>query len=644
VPPSSELDGGGSISRDIDSAKPKKGRHIMRSIPVFVLAFLLCATMLGQSAVTLSPSNLTFPSQLVSTTSSIRKVTLENTGTATLVISNIAASTNFAETNNCQAPVPPGHKCAIEVTFTPLTTGTLTGAVTITDNATGSPQSVGLTGIGIQGMDLIKHIVFIVKENRTFDNYFGTFPGADGATSCTVSTGQTIPLSHTPDQVRDMGHFWQDAVTAMDCNGQVPQTCPMNQFDLVQWGNIGGDYMSCSQYQQSDLPNYWTYAQTFVLGDHMFSSLQGPSFPNHLYTVAAQSAGVISDNYNPASADPNYGCDAKPGTTVEVLSTGGQTSYVRPCFTIQTLADLLQAAGVNWLYYAPGEGQSGYLWNTLDAISQIRNGPLWKTNDVPYTQFLTDAQGGTLPAFSWLVEPSNVSEHPAASVCAGENWTVQQVNAVMQGPEWNSTAIFLTWDDFGGFFDHVSPPYEDIYGLGPRVPFIIISPYAKPGYISHTQYEFASIIKFVEERFNLPSLGQRDANPDLNDMTDSFDFTQSPLAPLVLSTRTCPPGGPVGSLSLLTMSFGTQKVGTSGSPVPLTVTNTGSSDLTFSSIVITNNDFSQTNNCTTLAANASCTIEIVFQPQQTGNIAGVIELFDNGTNAPQTARLLGTGD
>lgn len=616
----------------------------MKSIQVLVVALLLCATMLGQAVVTLSPTSLTFASQVEGTTSAPKKITLQNTGTATLVISSIVASSNFGETDTCKAPIPAGKKCSILVTFTPSTTGTLTGTVTLTDNGTGSPQSVPLTGTGIRGMDLIKHIVFMVKENRTFDNYFGTFPGADGATSCTVSTGQTIPLGHTPDQVRDMGHFWGDATTAMDCNGQIPQTCLMDKFDLVQWGNINGDYMSCSQYQQADLPNYWTYAQNFVLGDHMFSSVQGPTFPNHLYTVAAQSAGVISDNYNPIVADPNYGCDAKPGSTVEILSTTGQISYVYPCFTIQTLADLLHGAGVSWLYYAPGEGQSGYLWNTLDAISQIRNGPLWKTNDVNFTQFATNAQAGKLPSFSWLVQPSNVSEHPSASVCAGENWTVQQLNAIMQGPDWSSTAIFLTWDDFGGFFDHESPPYDDIYGLGPRVPFMIISPYAKPGYISHTQYEFASIIKFVEERFNLPSLGQRDANPGLNDTTDSFDFTQTPLPPLVLSPRTCPPPGPVGSLSSLSLSFGTVKVGSSGTPVPLTVTNTGSAELTFSSVAMTDPDFTQTNNCTALAPNASCTIEITFQPLKKGNLAGVVEVFDNGTNAPQTARLLGTGD
>ena len=610
----------------------------MKIIRSLALQALCCATMLAQGpVVTLSAHSLTFANQVIGTTSGSQSVTLTNSGTSVLSISSIVPSAGFGETNNCGSSVPNGGQCSINVTFSPTTTGPISGSVTITDNAVGSPQAIGLSGTGIRGIDQIQHIVFMVKENRSFDNYFGTFPGADGATTCTVSTGQTIPLGHTPDQVRDMGHFWPDATTAID-GGK------MDKFDLVQWGNINGDYMSCSQYTQADLPNYWTYAQTFTLADHFFSSLHGPTFPNHLYTVAAQSNGVISNNYNPTTADPNYGCDARTGTTVQILNSDGTYSYVKPCFTIQTLADLLQSAGLSWRYYAPGKGQSGYLWNTLDAISQIRNGPLWKTNDLPYTQFLTDAQNGQLPAFSWLVQPGNVSDHPPSSVCAGENWTVQQLNAIMQGPDWNSTVVFLTWDDFGGFYDHVPPPSVDTFGLGPRVPFIIISPYALPNHISTTQYEFSSVLKFAEERFNLPNLGARDANPSLNDLTDSFDFTQTPLPPLVLSPRSpCPPPGPVGTLSLVALAFGNQTVGTKSAPKPVTLTNTGSANLIVSNVTIGRN-FSETNNCTTVAPNASCTINIVFQPTTKGNKGAVLEIFDNGTNAPQTARLLGTGD
>ena len=164
------------------------------------------------------------------------------------------------------------------------------------------------------------------------------------------------------------------------------------------------------------------------------------------------------------------------------------------------------------------------------------------TNVVPTTDFLTDAANGTLPSVSWLVGDNEEMEHPTKSICNGENWTVQQLNAVMQGPDWDSTAVFITWDEFGGLYDHVPPPTLDEWGLGPRVPMLIISPYVISGYISHTQYEFSSFIKLVEERYNLAPLTLRDG--DANDMLDSFNFTQQPLSPLILQTRhalLCPP-------------------------------------------------------------------------------------------------------
>jgi len=172
----------------------------------------------------------------------------------------------------------------------------------------------------------------------------------------------------------------------------------------------------------------------------------------------------------------------------------------------------------------------------LNAINHIRNTALWTSNVVHHTQFVTDAMNGNLPNVCWIVS-GPTSEHPPDSSCLGENWTVQQVNAVMQGPNWNSTAIFITWDDFGGFYDHVPPPKVDNYGFGPRVPLLIISPFAKQGYISHTQYEFSSLLKFAEARFNLAPLTPRDTMS--NDMTDSFNFDQDPRPPFMLQTRVC---------------------------------------------------------------------------------------------------------
>ncbi len=378
-----------------------------------------------------------------------------------------------------------------------------------------------------KGMDKIKHIVFLVKENRTFDNYFGTYPGANGATSGKLSTGAVISLRHAPDMTpHDINHSYQTAVKAIDGGA-------MDKFDLIAGGNVKGDLLAYTQYNEGDIPNYFTYARNFVLADEFFSSLEGPSFPNHLYTVGAQSGGAIN---NPNT--PRWGCDAVATSRVQVMDDDGDLGSVYPCFDFDTLADRLEDEGLSWKYYAPGQDKSGYIWSALDAIKHIRLTSLWTQHVVPTEQFAKDAQNGELPAVSWLVMSAGLSEHPPASVCMGENWTVEQLNALMRGPEWGSTVVFLTWDDFGGFYDHVAPPVVDNFGFGPRVPFLIISPWVKRGHITHTTLEFSSVLKFIEERFDLDPLTERDE--DANDLIDSFDFEHRPLDPLILSTRQCP--------------------------------------------------------------------------------------------------------
>ena len=382
----------------------------------------------------------------------------------------------------------------------------------------------------------IEHIVFIVKENRSFDNYFGTFPGADGATTAIISSGEEIDLGHTPDRLpRDLGHEWEDTHLSMDAG-------KMDRFDLIPGGSVNGDMLNMSQYLDFDIPNYWNYAEHFVLADHMFASLAGPSFPNHLYTVAATSGGVFT---NPNSLA--WGCDAAPNVTVGVMATGGDTSRVYPCFEYQTVADRLEAARVSWRYYAPQRGQAGYIWSALDAIGHIRRSSLWGDHVMSDAQFLADASNGALPGVSWLVPDFLVSDHASrpglgsASVCEGENWTVNHINAIMQGGNWPSTIIVLTWDDFGGFYDHVPPPGLDTYGLGPRVPMIVLSPYVKEGTVSHTVYEMSSVLQLIENRFKLKALTQRDV--EANSLLDMFDFTQSPAPPYILPLRDCPPAG-----------------------------------------------------------------------------------------------------
>ena len=383
-----------------------------------------------------------------------------------------------------------------------------------------------------KGMDKIKHVVFIVKENRTFDNYFGTFPGANGATSGTISTGEVIPLKHAPDMTpHDIDHSYQAAVKAIDGGA-------MDRFDLISGGNVNGDFLAYTQYNESDIPNYFAYARNFVLADAFFSSLEGPSFPNHLYTVGAQSNRAINNPSTSPGSPARWGCDAAANSRVQTLEEPGEFGSVYPCFDFDTLADRLEEEGLSWKYYAPGQDKSGYIWSALDAIRHIRLTSLWQQHVVATEQFVQDALNGNLPAVSWLVVGSGLSEHPPASVCLGENWTVEQINAVMSGPDWDATVVFLTWDDFGGFYDHVAPPVVDNFGFGPRVPLLIISPWTKRGHITHTTLEFSSVLKFIEERFDLDPLTERDQ--DANDLIDSFDFDHRPRQPLLLSTRKCP--------------------------------------------------------------------------------------------------------
>lgn len=380
-----------------------------------------------------------------------------------------------------------------------------------------------------QGLSKIQHIVIIIKENHSFDNYFGTFPNADGATSGKISTGQIIPLGQTPDPTsHDICHTWSCTLEAMDGGN-------MDKFNLIPGGDVNGDYLAYTEFHEAGIPSYFKYAQNFALADHMFSSIHGPTFPNRLYAITAQAGGVISD---PAPTTGNWGCDAPATTTVTVLHGDGTETNEYPCFDFKTLPDELQTAGVSWKFYAASPGQPGYIYSTLDAIKHIRNSSLWAEDVVPISQFITDAQNGTLPAVSWLMPTLAADEHPLDSVCVGENWTVEQINTVMQGPQWDSTAIFLTYDESGDFYDQVPPPNVDTFGLGMRVPLLIISPYAKKGYVSHTTYSIGSILKFVETRFNLQPLTDRDGLA--NDIVDSFDFSQRPLPPLVLQQRQCP--------------------------------------------------------------------------------------------------------
>jgi phospholipase C len=473
-------------------------------------------------------------------------------------------------------------------------------------------------------LSAIQQFVFIIKENRSFDTYFGTFePPPYGATTGMISTGQIIPLQHAPDGIpRSPGYQWADGKQVIDYGR-------MDKFDLEEKGNINGDYLPYSQLYQSDIPNYWSYASTYALGDQMFVPLTGPSFPNHMYAVAAQSGGAVG-NFEGSDV---WSCDAPPQTTVEVIDAKGTLLHEFPCFDFQTLGDSLEAAGIDWSLYATADSN----WNPFQAINHVKNNPtLWNQHIFDEANFASDAAKGALPAVTWLIPDDADSEHPSNSSCVGENWTVNQINAIMQGPQWGTTAIFIVWDDWGGLYDHYPPPTLDQFGLGVRVTLIVISPFVKGGTISHTQYEFSSFLKLVEERFGLSPLTTRDAIA--NDMLDNFDFTQT-QPPLILSTRNCSPA------STATLNFPPQLVGTASPSKTVTITDfSTTTPLTINSIKLSGPDFSQNNTCgNRVKPGQNCTINVAFNPQSAGARTGTLTITDGDVTSPQVVQLTGTG-
>ncbi len=379
----------------------------------------------------------------------------------------------------------------------------------------------------------IKHIVIIVKENRSFDSLFGRFPGANGTRYAWEGT-KRIPLSETPDVLQeDLGHGGLSALEAVD-GGK------MDGFFRIPGARQNGQDVAESQFHEKDIPNYWRYARAFTIADHFFSNVLAPSFPNHLALVTGQALNVVN---NPVKFGdtPAWGCDSSATARVPWY-WHGKGGTRTPCFNVQTLADEARKAGLSWSYYAPSMGKFGYVWSSLDAIRHIRYSPQWQTNVRPTDSFREDVRAGGLAALDWLMPTWSGSDHPPQSECAGENWTVRQINAIMRSPDWSSTVIILTWDDFGGFYDHVPPPRRDLYRFGPRVPTLVISPFARPHYVAHRMYNFTSIVKFVEDQYKLPQLAPFDRS--VSSLGYALDKVQKPVPPLVLKVRKCPEGNP----------------------------------------------------------------------------------------------------
>ena len=431
------------------------------------------------------------------------------------------------------------------------------------------------------GIHKIKHVVIVMQENRSFDQYFGTFPGAAGIpaaggkflgaildprTKSCVRPFHNASLSNVggphsqPNATADInggrmnGFIAQFRGAAADCTGQTNQVCAASAPPDVM-----------GYHDAREIANYWRYAQTYTLNDHMFEPNASWSLPSHLFMVSGWSALCTTPD-RPASCSNNN-------------ETPQQIRIGHDPYAWTDLTYLLHRNRVSWGYYvAPGtqpdcqddaaltcdpklQGpKTDDIWNPLPGFTTVRqDGELNNIQSVD--NFTAAAVRGTLPAVSWIVPSGLVSEHPPAKVTDGQSYVTKLVNAVMRGPDWSSTAIFLSWDDWGGFYDHVVPPTVDGNGYGLRVPSIVISPYARTGYVDKQTLSFDAYLKFIEDDFLNgqridpstdgrwdPRPTVRENAPQLGDLTADFDFSQPPRQPLILPPNPTPgpastPGG-----------------------------------------------------------------------------------------------------
>jgi phospholipase C len=380
------------------------------------------------------------------------------------------------------------------------------------------------------------HVVILVQENRTFDNLFSTYPGADGTRTGELHDGTHIALLEhdlfNPDAPTNDHAQWLIGYN----NGK------MNGFDLINYGKNPGRLLY--QYvNPAQITPYWMLASQYVLADHMFQTQGSGSFTAHQDLIAG---GTMIDSTKSLVDFPTlspWGCDAPGGTLTTLITQNNQVlpnDGPFPCLHYRTLRDTLDAKGVSWRYYAPQVGHSfgGDLWNAFDAIDAVRNGPEWTTNVTwPETNVFKDISAGTLPSVSWVIPDFANSDHPGATLDTGPSWVAQVINAIGESPEWQSTAVIVVWDDWGGFYDHVAPPTPIQFGgLGFRVPMLVVSPFAKHDYVMHADYEFGSILKVIEENWGLPPLGTTDVRA-ASFINDAFDFGQTPRSFRPLATR-----------------------------------------------------------------------------------------------------------
>ncbi len=312
------------------------------------------------------------------------------------------------------------------------------------------------------GGNSIQHIVIIMQENHTFDNYFGTFPGVNGV--------QNDPPGVHPFHIT--GHI-TDICHSSDCARKAWDNGKMDGFLAAE-----GSQQTFGYYDQRDIPYYWSLAQQYTLFDNYFTSVMGPSLPNHLYLVAGQSGDRT-------------------------------TNLPHPIIYAKSIIDELESSHISWTYYAPGLLNNE---NGLPLFASVQKNQTRLAKIQWQTSFFDDLRNSKLPQVSWIMPEDALSEHPPYNLAEGQFWVESIIKALQSSRYWSSTAIFLTWDDYGGWYDHVAPPQVDQYGYGFRVPLLVISPLARHGYIDHTVSDHTSILKFVETTFNLAPLTSRDSH------------------------------------------------------------------------------------------------------------------------------------
>jgi len=430
------------------------------------------------------------------------------------------------------------------------------------------------------GIHKIKHVIVIMQENRSFDSYFGTYPGADGIP---MRNGTPVvcvpnppgacmrPYHDTNDRNSGGPHSVRDAIADIDggkMDGfiesaqRAQHACvDMNNPVCVFWKGVTND--TVGYHDGHELRNYWAYARSFVLQDHMFEPNASWSLPSHLFMVSEWSA-KCSRIGDAASCRSDLESPDSPRDLLRIIHLPVQPG--RPDYPWTDLTYLLHKHHVSWAYYITGgtepdcaddsmrcspraqSARTPGIWNPLPSFDTVKeDGQLSNVQDI--SSFFRAAKNGTLPAVAWIDPSNGNSEHPPALVSVGQAYVTNIINAVMRSPNWRDTAIFLSWDDWGGFYDHVVPPTVDENGYGLRVPGLVISPYARTGYIDHQILSHDAYVKFIEDDFLRSARidPQTDGRPDprptvrenvrqLGDLRRDFDFSQTPRPPMILST------------------------------------------------------------------------------------------------------------